>query len=66
MSIAYSYLLFIVLAIFLFCYFVATKVWINVVKEKEKNSQNEPSENKENRRDFIENFELEYSFLKFI
>ena len=53
MSIAYSYLLFIVLTIFLFCYFVATKVWINVVKDKEKNVQNEPNENNTNRRDFL-------------
>ena len=33
MTIAYSYLLFIVLGIFLFCYFVATRVWIKVNKK---------------------------------
>ena len=31
MTVAYSYLLSVVLAIFLFCYFVATWVWIKVV-----------------------------------
>ena len=33
MTVAYSYLLFIVLGIFLFCYFVATRVWIKVDKK---------------------------------
>ncbi len=47
MSLTYSYLLLIILAIFLFCYFVATRVWIKVVEK------NEVNENKENRRDFL-------------
>ena len=34
MSLAYSYLLSVVLAIFLFCYFVATWVWIKVEERK--------------------------------
>ena len=54
MSLAYSYLLFAVLGIFVFCYFVATRVWIKVVRNKEKNqSQKTNSENIENRRDFL-------------
>jgi len=57
MTVAYSYLLFIVLGIFLFCYFVATRVWIKV---DEKNNKTD-SQDKEltfkkdgsNRRDFL-------------
>jgi len=50
MTVAYSYLLFIVLGIFLFCYFVATRVWIKV-DEKNKESSSEVSKN--SRRDFL-------------
>ena len=50
MTIAYSYLLFIVLGIFLFCYFVATRVWIKVDKQKERPS---PEIGTEGRRDFL-------------
>ena len=57
MSLAYSYLLFIVLAIFLFCYFVGTWVWIKVVEKnkQESNQQDQISsdDNTENRRDFL-------------
>jgi len=57
MSLAYSYLLFIVLAIFLFCYFVGTWVWIKVVENnKQESSQQDQissDDNKENRRDFL-------------
>ena len=42
MSLAYSYLLFVVLAIFLFCYFIATWVWIKVV---ERNKQTDQKDN---------------------
>ena len=51
MSLAYSYLLFIVLAIFLFCYFTATWVW-NKVVERNKENKISSNENKKNRRDF--------------
>ena len=50
MPVAYSYLLFIVLGIFLFCYFVATRVWIKVDK---KNKHLLPEKDKNNRRDFL-------------
>ena len=50
MTLAYSYLLFIVLGIFLFCYFVATRVWIKV---DEKNKQSDPDKDNKNRRDFL-------------
>ena len=50
MTAAYSYLLFIVLGIFLFCYFIATRVWIKV---DEKNKQLEPDKDSNNRRDFL-------------
>ena len=57
MSLAYSYLLFIVLAVFLFCYFVGTWVWIKVVENnKQESSQQDQissDDNKENRRDFL-------------
>ena len=36
---AYSFLLIITLAIFLFCYFVATRVWIQVDERKRKSTQ---------------------------
>ena len=36
---AYSFLLYVVLAIFLFCYFVATRVWIQVDERNRKSSQ---------------------------
>ncbi len=48
MTISYSILLLLVLGIFVFCYLVATKVWIQVDKEK-KDSDNTPK----NRRDFL-------------
>ena len=44
MSIAYSYLLFIVLAIFLFCYFVGTWVWIKVVEKNKQTDQKDDSD----------------------
>ena len=50
MTLAYSYLFFIVLGIFLFCYFVGTSVWIKVDK---KNKQLEPEKDNNNRRDFL-------------
>lgn len=50
MTVAYSYLLFIVLGIFLFCYLVATKVWIKVDKqEKQLSSEKDTG----SRRDFL-------------
>ena len=46
------YLLFLLtLSIFLFCYFVATRVWIKVDKENKKNSKDSL---KESRRDFLQ------------
>ena len=48
MTISYSILLLLVLGIFVFCYLVATKVWIQVDREK-KDSDNAPK----NRRDFL-------------
>ena len=57
MSLAYSYLLSVVLAIFLFCYFVATWVWIKVEERKNETDiqQDQVSSvsNTENRRDFL-------------
>ena len=50
MTEAYSYLLIIVLGIFLFCYFIATRVWIKV---DEKNKQLVPDKDSNNRRDFL-------------
>ena len=50
MTAAYSFLLFIVLAIFLFCYFVATRVWIKVDKQNNKSS---PETDIDSRRDFL-------------
>ena len=50
MTVAYSYLLFIVLGIFIFCYFVATRVWIKVDKQ---NKQSSTEKDKEGRRDFL-------------
>ena len=50
MTAAYSYLFFLVLGIFLFCYFVATRVWMKV---DEKNNQLLPEKDKNNRRDFL-------------
>ena len=50
MNIGYLYLLVIVLGIFLFCYFVATRVWIKV---DENNQKLLKEENKGNRRDFL-------------
>ena len=47
---AYSFLLIITLAIFLFCYFVATRVWIKV---DEQNRNISPETKKESRRDFL-------------
>jgi len=47
---AYSFLLIITLAIFLFCYFVATRVWIKVDEQNRKIS---PETKKESRRDFL-------------
>ena len=48
---AYSFLLIITLAIFLFCYFVATRVWIKVDEQNRKIS---PETKKESRRDFLQ------------
>ena len=50
MTLAYSYLLFIVLGIFLFCYFIATRVWIKV---DEKNKKLDADKDSKNRRDFL-------------
>ena len=50
MTVAYSYLLFLVLGIFLFCYFIATRVWIKV---DEKTKQLNPDKDSKNRRDFL-------------
>ena len=50
MTPAYLYLLFIVLGIFLFCYFVATRVWIKV---DAKNKQLSSEKDKSSRRDFL-------------
>ena len=50
MTVAYSYLLFIVLGIFIFCYFVATIVWIKVDK---KNKQSSSEKDIDSRRDFL-------------
>jgi len=50
MTPAYSLLLFVVLGIFLFCYFVATRVWIKV---DEKNKEPSPVKDKSSRRDFL-------------
>ena len=50
MTVAYSFLLFIVLGIFLFCYFVATRVWIKVDKQ---NKQSSSEKDREGRRDFL-------------
>ena len=47
---AYSVLLIITLAIFLFCYFVATRVWIKVDEQNRKIS---PETKKKSRRDFL-------------
>ena len=50
MTSAYPYLLFTVLGIFLFCYFVATRVWIKV---DEKNKHLSSEKDKSSRRDFL-------------
>ena len=50
MTVAYSFLLFIVLGIFLFCYFVATRVWIKVDKQ---NKQSSSEKDIDSRRDFL-------------
>jgi ubiquinol-cytochrome c reductase iron-sulfur subunit len=50
MTVAYSFLFFVILAIFLFCYFVATRVWIKVDKQ---NKQLSPEKNIDSRRDFL-------------
>jgi len=42
---AYSLLLYIVLAIFLFCYFVATRVWIKVDERNRKLSREKNDSN---------------------
>ena len=42
---AYSFLLYLVLAIFLFCYFVATRVWIKVDERNRKLSREENDSN---------------------
>jgi len=47
---AYSLLLLLTSAIFLFCYFLATRVWIKVDK---KNREISPETKKESRRDFL-------------
>ena len=57
MSLAYTYLLVVVLAIFLFCYFVGTWVWIKVAeKNKVLDTSTDESSSvikKESRRDFL-------------
>ena len=57
MSVAYSYLLLGVLAIFLFCYFVGTWVWIKVTEKNKKTVSQEEQKttnaSKQNRRDFL-------------
>ena len=50
MTATYSYLLFILLGIFLFCYLVATRSWI---KADEKNKQLSSDKDKHSRRDFL-------------
>jgi len=50
MTVAYSLLLFIVLGIFLFCYFAATRVWIKVDKQ---NKQSSSEKDIDSRRDFL-------------
>ena len=50
MTLAYFYLLLVILVIFLFCYFVATRVWIKV---DEINREKSKEENKGTRRDFL-------------
>ena len=50
MTSAYPYLLFTVLGIFLFCYFVATRVWIKV---DAKNKQLSSEKDKSSRRNFL-------------
>ena len=50
MTSAYPYLLFTVLGIFLFCYFVATRVWIKV---DAKNKHLSSEKDKSSRRDFL-------------
>ena len=50
MTSAYSLLLFLVLGIFLFCYFVATRVWIKVDDKKKETSTDSE---KKDRRDFL-------------
>ena len=50
MTVAYSLLLCIVLGIFLFCYFAATRVWIKVDKL---NKQSSSEKDKPSRRDFL-------------
>ena len=50
MTSAYPYLLFTVLGIFLFCYFVATRVWIKV---DAKNKHLSSDKDKSSRRDFL-------------
>ena len=42
---AYSLLLYLVLAIFIFCYFVLTRVWIKVDQRNEENSENSSENN---------------------
>jgi ubiquinol-cytochrome c reductase iron-sulfur subunit len=54
MSLSYFYLLLVVLGIFIFCYLVATRVWIKVESDKDKKLSKEVDSNdKENRRDFL-------------
>jgi len=54
MTPTYSLLLFLVLAIFLFCYILTTWVWFKVdERNKKQTNNNNISEKKESRRDFI-------------
>jgi len=58
MTTAYALLLFVVLGIFLFCYFLGTWVWIKVNNRDKFQSKNESNEseklqNNNNRRDFL-------------
>ena len=50
MTVAYSFLFFTVIGIFLFCYFIATRVWIKVDKKNNKSSSENTTDS---RRDFL-------------
>ena len=52
MTVAYSLLLFSVIGIFLFCYFIATRIWIKV-DEQNKDLALKENKEKASRRDFL-------------